>query len=237
LIRNEIKNDVVNRIKRDLTAIYTSNTSARSWEKQRKHQFFTHMRHNAKAHVSALTRYIIDEDKLKERLGPPRNLGKSMNGKWSRLARDIDVRTKTGKEPAMFNSGQVLLEWARSNGYSFEQRTVKRRSLVRTESNVPGFRTTSAKKIKNLRDTMIRNAEINIGEKFYPVSSTKRTLLNNEGQFVSKSRDNPARVININYLRLKHLQSMKSRGLLRVTDTSSFTTDALRQLLQSKDSK
>jgi hypothetical protein len=237
IIREEIKADVRSRQRRDLYALYTSNQSGRSWDRQRRGQFFTYIQHPVRRHISSLNTYDIDELKLRQLLGPERDLGSSMNGKWRSLARNINLRDKNGKTYNQFNSTQVLVEWAKHHGYAITQRTVKRRSYVRTKSNVPGFRTTSAQAIRKLKQELIRTKEINVGRKFNPVKPITVIKLDRDGQFKNVNRENPARVIDLNYIIKTHLNVMKIKGVLRKTDPSDYTTMELKTLLESKGSK
>lgn len=111
------------------------------------------------------------------------------------------------------------------------QRRVNRLSCERTSAGTTTFRTTAARDLMELKEQMIESGELQIGEEFHPVPTTKVTSIDGQGQLRPTEKPNPARVLPLQEIRLKHLQLMKNLGLLRSTDASSLTDDELKQQL------
>ena len=81
------------------------------------------------------------------------------------------------------------------------------------------------------RDRQIASGEVDIGRPIVPVSS----VLHRNGTTVKQIVF--GRAISLQSIRRKHLQAMADKRLLRHTDTSGFTVDDCRKILEQYSSK
>ena len=94
----------------DLAAMYSNDSmSQRKWDRQRTDQVCRYKPGRITSHVSKLDSYRFDREKARELLGIDKNLGTTMNGKWTDMARQLALTTADGKPYTAFNSGQVKL--------------------------------------------------------------------------------------------------------------------------------
>ena len=78
---------------------------------------------------------------------------------------------------------------------------------------------------------MIQSGEVDVGRVICPVS----TQLHRGTEMVERKAY--GRLISLKNIRLKHLQLMEERGLLRQTNTENLTTDECKDMLTNRNGK
>ena len=132
---------------------------------------------------------------------------------------------------------QVMAEWAKSEGYNFEQRKVRRSSRYKSECGVSGYISNNSKELVKLRDEKIARGDIDHGRLVFPVEPSSKMRIGEDGNMFQRKSQNPARVISLQTITKTHLRLMKEKGLLRRTSHRNHSMDELKHRLHTENSK
>lgn len=115
ILREANKSQDKNQLKRDITALYGTNTSASQYVKRRKIQFGYYESNKIKDHVGPLESYVFNKqlalDILTKTADNNKDLKDTMNRKWKGLAEKVNLKKQNKPEDEVINKTQVSYYW------------------------------------------------------------------------------------------------------------------------------
>lgn len=101
-------------VKKDLQAVYLTNTSFKKHDRLRALQYGSYKRQKARTHVGPIGSYKFNQDIVRETFQQVSNgtmeLGRKMTGKWAPLSFSANLKKRFGPQPKALNGGQVDLQ-------------------------------------------------------------------------------------------------------------------------------
>ena len=219
----------------DLKAFYTDRMSFKKWNNQRRRQYGRIVKNRPRKHISPLASYTFNKVRAQQVLGPIKDLGRTMFNRWGKLATEVGLKNKSGKLASEFNGAQVLVEWAKSEGYTMFQKTVKRVTWTKYPCGIAGYRSAAASELTKLKGDMVNSGEINIGSPICPITIQRHRAA--DGTVTAVETEHHGRYIKLKDIVLKHLKIIDHHGLLRSTHVEKMPAAELKRVLTDRKGK